>query len=158
MRRIHRWPVFRCISQASMLRTTGPLWGESIGDRWIPIRKDQQCGKLYCVITLSWFVLPVRPFEPHFACVLDDGIILHPDPRNCSVYWSCVSLTTTQILRAIRHVCPRGQWFDRDLQRCNDIREVRNCALEAIHVPLIPNTDHAIPSEAPADAAPSYRG
>ena len=29
------------IKEPSKLRVTGPLWGESTGDRWIPITKGQ---------------------------------------------------------------------------------------------------------------------
>ena len=31
-----------------------PLWGESTGDRWIPLTKGQKCGKFYHLMTSSW--------------------------------------------------------------------------------------------------------
>ena len=35
------------------LRVTGQLWGESTGDRWIPITKGQLCGKRFDIMTSS---------------------------------------------------------------------------------------------------------
>ena len=34
-----------------------PLWGESTGARWIPLTKDQQCGKWFHLMTSSCAVL-----------------------------------------------------------------------------------------------------
>ena len=36
-------------------RVTGPLWGESIGHRWIPLIKGQQCGLWYFLWCLPEF-------------------------------------------------------------------------------------------------------
>ena len=40
--------------KTSQLCTAGPLWGESTGDRWIPLTKGQQYGKHSHDVTLSW--------------------------------------------------------------------------------------------------------
>ena len=40
-------------SQGNALHIAGPLWGESIGARWIPLTKGQKCGAHGDAVTLS---------------------------------------------------------------------------------------------------------
>ena len=39
------------------LRMTGPLWGKSTSDQWIPLTKGQWWRKYFHVMTSSWLVL-----------------------------------------------------------------------------------------------------
>ena len=56
-------PVFRLFAEPSVqvqfkenikAPCYWPLWGDSIGDRWIPLAKDQYSGKYLYLMTLSW--------------------------------------------------------------------------------------------------------
>ena len=120
----------------------------------------------YDVIVMipSLFVLPVYPPYPYQVCFPWYPVSgLYPDPSNCSVYWKCDFRVDSNFPQAaispdqqlphdifppgIPFECPRGQWFDRDLEYCNDIRDVHNCVTwslspgqtyeEAIEIPTI---------------------
>ena len=47
------------LSNGSIFRVTGPLWGESTGDRWIPLSKASDAG-LWCVFYLRLSKQPRR--------------------------------------------------------------------------------------------------
>ena len=58
--------IIRGITKAPI---TGPLWGESTVDQWIPLTKSQWCGKCFHVMTSSWLSNTLKPGQNgwHFA-------------------------------------------------------------------------------------------
>ena len=51
------------IKTSPKLSITGPLWGESTGDRWIPLTKGQWCRKLFHVLLSSWHIEPNETWQ-----------------------------------------------------------------------------------------------
>ena len=47
------------LKRALKLRITGPLWGESNNDRWIPSQRASNAGKIFHIMTSSW-ISPLR--------------------------------------------------------------------------------------------------
>ena len=78
-----------------------PLWGESNGDRWIPITKGQQHGKCFHLMTSSrstrwclWFFVTLQyavlefldlDVEPAPNCIYDYIWVVHGAPDDVNV-------------------------------------------------------------------------
>ena len=48
-----KWGKCRTSSTGNLFRVTVPLWGESTGQRWIPLAKGQLCG-IWCFLWCSY--------------------------------------------------------------------------------------------------------
>ena len=74
-----KWPAIRLFvltvypdphQRNIKLRSTGPVWGEFTGDRWIPRTKGQWRGKSFHFMTPSWYFTHKVPVQARRRVIL----------------------------------------------------------------------------------------
>ena len=84
--------LLSCLFRRKSEKISWPLWGESTGDRWIPLTKGQWRGKCFHPMTSLWQILKHTSLELRCRyfdeiCVIGCNVYCHVDNFRYSQWW-----------------------------------------------------------------------